>query len=575
MTHESSRDDVALLPGRSTRRQLLQRAAALGVGASAAGVAGGAPANVVAQAEGSGLLTVSTEVFATWPRNFNPFAATPRWPTLYGIYEPLFIYNTIQSEIRPWLATSWGFSADNLTLRFTTRPNVTWHDGAPFSARDVAFTLNLMMEHPGLQGSARSALRYVQGVEALNDNAVQITFTEGYTVGLYDFGMQNIVPEHIWSTVADPVRERNLTPVGTGPFGPIPVFRDDYYEVRKAPTYWQTGKPAFDGFRFPAYAANDTANLATLNQQTDWSSNFIPNIQETFVDRDQANNHYWFPPTGATIHLYLNTTVPPFENADVRKAISMAIDRELITSVALYAYTTPADSTGLSEAYPAWKNATAADAEWVRLGVEGANALLDRAGLARQDGGTQLRLLAGGRPMRYELSVVAGFTDWVQTAEIIARNLAAVGIEVTVRSYEYGTWLQRAQLGEFTMTIGGSSSGATPFNFYRAVMSSQSLQPMGTASAENWHRFGSPEADALLARFAATSDVAEQQTLANELQLIYEAQAPALPLFPGPQWGACCTLRFDGFPTAERPYALLSCFAPERLLVMMEITPKA
>lgn len=574
MTRESFRNDAAIQSGRSTRRQLLRRAAALGLATSA--VAFGGPSDSAAQAEGSGLLTVSTELFATWPRNFNPFAASPRWPTLYGIYEPLFVYNTVRGEIVPWLATSWGFSADNLTLRFTTRPNVTWHDGTPFSARDVVFTLNLMIAQAGLQGSARSALPFVSGVEALNDNAVQVTFNEEYTIGLYDLGLQNIVPEHIWSTVADPVRERNLTPIGTGPFGPIPVFRDDYYEVHKNPTYWQPGKPAFQGFRFPAYAANDIANLATLNQQTDWASNSIPNVQVTFVDRDPANNHYWFPPTGATIHLYLNTTIAPFDNADVRKAISMAIDRELITTVALYEYIDPADSTGLSEAYPAWKNAAAADGAWVKLAVDQANALLDRAGLMRPtEGGSTIRLLPSGRPMRYELSAVAGFSDWVQTCEIIARNLAAVGIEVTVRPYDYGTWLQRAQLGEFTMTIGGSSSGTTPFNFYRAVMSSQSLQPVGTAGAENWHRFASPEADALLQRFAATSDVAEQQALANELQLIYEAQAPALPLFPGPQWGACCTLRFEGFPTAERPYALLSCFAPERLLVMMEVRPKA
>ncbi len=563
-------------PGRLTRRQLAGWAAALGIvgpiGSAASGGVGHAAAAASAQDVGGGLLTVSTQQFATWPRNFNPFTSEPLWPTLSGIYEPLFIYNTIKAEIVPWLATEWAFSPDNLTLTFTTRRNVSWHDGTPFTARDVAFTLNLMIANPVLQGAARGTLDHVSTVQATNDSTVVVAFKEVYTVGLYDIGGQNIVPEHIWSTITDPLTTTNEAPIGTGPFGPVPIFQEQYYEIHKNPNYWQEGKPAFQGFRFPAYPTNDAANLATLNQENDWASNFIPDIQATYVDRDPEHNYYWFPPTGATIHLYLNTQTPPFDNPDVRKAISMAIDRELITSIAMYDYTRPADSTGLSEAYAAWKSAEAADDPWVTNNVDQANALLDNAGLSRQG---DTRQLADGTLMEYELIVVTGWSDWVQSCEIIARNLAEVGITVSVQTYDFGTWIERVETGQFAMTIGASNGGATPFNFYRGVMSSQSVEPVGTASAENWHRFGSPEADALLAQFAATSDLPTQQAVAHQLQLVYEQQAPALPLFPGPQWGECCTVRFEGFPSEDNPYAILSCYDQARLLVMMEITPRA
>ncbi|MDQ3444290.1 MAG: ABC transporter substrate-binding protein, partial [Chloroflexota bacterium] len=129
--------------------------------------------------------------------------------------------------------------------------------------------------------------------------------------------------------------------------------------------------------------------------------------------------------------------------------------------------------------------------------------------------------------------------------------------------------------GDFTMSIGWSEGGATVFNFFRGVMSTETKEPVGESAAQNWHRFGSEEADALLASFAATSDEAEQREIAGELQVLYAENAPAVPLFPGPQWGEFNSSRFEGFPSEEDPYALLSTWQPERAIVLTTITPKA
>jgi peptide/nickel transport system substrate-binding protein len=103
-------------------------------------------------------------------------------------------------------------------------------------------------------------------------------------------------------------------------------------------------------------------------------------------------------------------------------------------------------------------------------------------------------------------------------------------------------------------------------------MSSVTYNEIGTSSSENWHRFQLEEADALLEQFAATSDEAKQATIAAELQALYAEHAPAIPLFPGPQWGEYNTQRFEGFPNEENPYALLSTYSGERLLVMTTVT---
>jgi peptide/nickel transport system substrate-binding protein len=156
----------------------------------------------------------------------------------------------------------------------------------------------------------------------------------------------------------------------------------------------------------------------------------------------------------------------------------------------------------------------------------------------------------------------------------MSRNLADVGIKATVKPYDQTTWQTRVQNGDFTMSIGWSSQGSTVFNFFRGVMSSITWNEIGTSSGENWHRFKSEEVDALLNEFAATSDEARQQEISVALQQFYAENAPAIPLFPGPQWGEFNTTRFEGFPSEENPYALLSTYSNERGLVMTTVKPK-
>lgn len=564
--------------GKINRRQLMQRAGALGISIPVLGAllgTGVVPASVAAaQDDSTGLLTTNNEQQGTWIRNFNPLlpeGASSRWPTLFGIYEPLFVWSVPQSKILPWLAKSWEFSADNTTLTFTLQDGVTWSDGTPFTAKDVAYTWNLMKENEALPGNgARVVMPFIDAIEAKDDMTAVFTFKEVYTIGLYDIGNQVIVPEHLWKDVADPVTYTNENPVGTGPFTEVARFEAQIFELHANPNYWQEGKPYVKGLRLPAFPSNDAINLATINGELDWTANFIPDIESTFVAKDPENFHYWFPPTGADVFLYLNTTIVPFDNADVRKAISLALNREQMCDIAMFGYTHPADATGLSDAFESIKDETAKNADWVGFDKDRANKMLDDAGLA-MDG--KVRKTADGKALEFELNVVSGWSDWVQSCDIMARNLADIGFKVTVKPYDQTTWQTKVQNGDFTMSIGWSSQGATIFNFYRGVMSSITQKPVGESASENWHRFALPEADDLLEKFAATSDEAEQKTIAVQLQQLFADNAPAVPLFPGPQWGEFNTQRFEGFPSEDNPYALLSTYSAERGVVLTTIKP--
>jgi peptide/nickel transport system substrate-binding protein len=240
------------------------------------------------------------------------------------------------------------------------------------------------------------------------------------------------------------VADRSLRRGPVKPFTEVRVFQNQV-------TSWGAGGPgsracAFEALRFPAYPGNDRANLGLVFDEVDWAGNFVPAIGRVFVDRDPQNHRYWFPLTGSSIFLYVNTTRAPFDDVRVRKAFSMAIDRELVIDVALYRYSRPADATGLSDAYAAWRNAeVAAGGDWVHHDVARAGALLDAAGYRRGTDG--VRRFSDGTPLRYEILTVAGWSDWVRASQVIARGLAEIGVEATVRTYDFSAWFQRVQEG--------------------------------------------------------------------------------------------------------------------------------
>jgi len=521
-----------------------------------------------------GVLTVSQEQQASWVRNFNPLApgGAARWPTQSGIYEPLLVFNTIKGEYVPWLATGHAWQEGQRVLRMKTREGVLWSDGAPFSARDVAFTFQLLRRFPALDlGGVWSFLEDVRAVDA---STVDFVFSRVFVPGLDNLTTVPIVPEHVWSRVADPVTFPNETPVATGPFTEVRLFKNQVYELGRNPNYWQKGKPAVEALRFPAYPGNERSNLGLVFDEVDWAGSFVPAIDRVFVKRDPEHHRYWFPLIGGTIFLYANAVRAPFDDIRVRKALSMAIDRQLVVDVALYGYSRPADATGLNDAYARWRNAEiAASGDWVRHDVAAANALLDQAGFPR--GADGVRRSPDGHRWRFDILAVAGYSDWVRAAQVIARGLKGVGIEASVKNSDFSAWFQQLQEGRFDLSLGWSVDGPTPYTFYRWLMATSTVKPVGVPSMGNWHRYGSAKADELIAAFEREPDPAKQRRLSDELQRTFVAEAPAIPLYPQPSWGEFNTRRFVGFASAEDPYGALSPNKfPEFLLVLTSVRPR-
>ena len=519
-------------------------------------------------------LIVYQEAQISWARNFNPLspAGSTRWPTKCGIHEPLFIYNSMTANWVPWLAVSYKWNNDNTVLEMKTRENVFWSDGTPFSAKDVAFTTQIKKKFKALD--TRNSWEYLDDVTAINDSVVQYKFNRVNVPGFDALATQAIVPKHIWEKVEDPVKFLNPNPVGTGPFTEILRFDNQIWELGKNQNYWQKGKPYVEKLVFPTFPSNEQVTLALNSGKLDWAGAFIPAVERVFVEKNPEHHKYWFPLTGHTTFLYTNTKDPLLKNKEIRKAISYAIDRDLVVKVGMYNYTEPASVTGVSGPMSVWHSPKINSLEdWTKHSREKASDIFEKNDFKRGKDG--YRNYPDGSPIELEIIIVSGWSDWIRSAQVVSQNLNKIGVKTKVKTYDFGAWISRMQKGDFQLSIGWTEKGSTPYNLYKGMMSPDYVKPLGETADVNWHRFSSNKADALLKQYEKTSDENEIKEIIYQLQEIFIKNAPSIPLFAEASWAECNTTHFTNFPSAENPYGTLSPnYEHENLFLMLNVRPR-
>lgn len=516
----------------------------------------------------SAILTIGREGNTVFARNFNPFSPDALSGTTTAIYEPMVVYTPTDGVFHPWLATSWSFGPAARSLTFTLRHGVKWSDGKPFTAHDVVFTFKLLKDD-----FAGGGFPYVQSVVANGNYSVTFTFSQSFAPALGQVGQQVIVPQHIWATVQNSTKFTNPNPVGTGPFTQVAEFQSQVYQLNKNPHYWQAGKPYFEGIRYPAYAGNDQVDAALVQGDIDWGDIYVPNVEKIYASKN-PNYKYWFSPTGYTVPLVLNTTMAPFNDPVVRKAISMAINRTADVQSVYGNYVSTSNDTGLDpHGMKAWLDTSLlTSSDWTKLDVAKANQMLTAAGYKRSGNG--IRTTPAGKPMKYTIETGSTSTDFVASAQNIARDLSAIGVSLTVVPKDWNAVISDVSLGHFQMAHMYGDLGPTPYDFYNFFMSCKTVVPVGKETAENWGRYCDPTATKLLAKFAAATDPAVQKSISDELQKEFIKVAPVIPLYTAPDWGEFNMTRFTGFPSAANPYATGQSRYPGAVIVLTTVKPK-
>jgi peptide/nickel transport system substrate-binding protein len=471
-------------------------------------------------------------------RNFNPFLATNRTASKW-IHEPLILVNPLDGEQIPWLAQSWELP-DPRTVDMTIR-QAEWSDGEPFTAEDVKFTFDLLQEFPALD--AKGAWQHLDSLEVDGDHVVFHLQTDDVPA-LAILGVTYLVPQHLWADVADPTTFRNENPVGTGPFV-LGNYNPQQYSMDKNPTYWQADAVEIAHLILPA----TNNQLDTVTRGHDWSYSFISDVEGTWGAAGE-HNRYWFP-AGGIIALMPNHTVAPFDDVDVRRGLSLALDRARVADVASEGYMEPAGQTGLMlPNQQEWLNPDIPDSGLVAQDRDGALAAFEQAGWTLQ--GDRL-VDAGGRQFSFALTSANGYSDWTKAAQEVQRQLADIGIDVSLQLPQPAGYQSAISNGKFEVAIGGMGGGDV-FRAFNDLMGSEFVVDVGETTQANYERFSDPEVDALLTDFKSTTDPAQQLTAARALQQQVYDKLPVIGLYYGGLWGLYSDAKFVGWPTEADPY---------------------
>ncbi len=517
----------------------------------------------------SSVLTIVPSPNGDFTENFNPFNANPAYGTFGLTYETLLFFNRQDGSVKPWLASSYQFSSDAKTVTFTLRQGVKWTDGKAFTSADVMFTLNLLHQYPALD--TNGLWQYISSVQAPDTQTVVVTLNKAYTPLLWYLGGQTwIVPQHLWSSVGDPTKYTNTNPVGTGPYT-LKSFTPQLIDLIKNQNYWQPGKPVVTEVRFPSFSSNTSADLLLSQGSVDWTGLFTPNIQQTFVSRDPAHNHYWFPPSNVVM-LYLNTAKYPFNQLAVRQAISASLDRDQMYKVAESGYEPVASPTAL--VLPANKSFLSPDYANTTFSMSASQAsqILQTAGFKKDSSG----MIVGkdGKEITFNINVVTGWTDWVTDCQIMASDLKAIGFNASVNSLSFNAYYSALQLGNFDTAISWTNPGPTPYFLYNSMLNSSNTAALGKAASSNWERWSDPNTDTLLNQYATSADPSVQQQAINGLQKIMVEQLPSIPLVYGATWNEYSTARFTGWATQDNAYAVPAPWSyPDSEVVILNLKP--
>ncbi|AYO12712.1 ABC transporter substrate-binding protein [Vibrio campbellii] len=481
--------------------------------------------------------------------NFNPYTTKD---TLHGImFEPLFVLNNMTGETHYRLAESVEYSDDLKTITLKLRDGLEWSDGAPLTAEDVVFSFELTKKAPAFDVKAIWPTGNLTSITATDKQTVVFNLAEPDSTFLWSIGAYHIVPKHTWSKVTDYTTFTNPNPVGSGPMTTVKYVKPQQMELCRNPHYYLENRPYLDCVNFRSYNDNSQIQPALIKGEIDWGSNFIADVESTFVGQDKENNHFWYPANDA-IHLYVNTKKAPFDDLRVRQALSMSLDREAIVDIAAYGYPTVNYNVGgIAELYKKHidEDVNKKFGHLTQYDAKKAQSLLDEAGIVDRNG-DGFRDNADGSTVEFDIEVVNGWTDWIQVVQMVTEYFADVGIKANVKTVDWAVYDKNLKDSAFTMSINWSMVSDNPILAFQEYYHTSRVGKGFHAG----HGVHSPEIDKLIDSFGKIGDAEKQEAIISELQEFTAENMPFIPLFSNPTWFQYSTKNIVGWPSEKDPY---------------------
>ncbi len=439
------------------------------------------------------------------PRSLDPRIATD----VASARIQQLMYNSLvrlnrQSEIVPDLAESWTMK-DDTTYRFALRRDVRFHDGSLLTANDVKATFDAVLSD-SLASPRKAAYDKLESIAVIDDYTIEFTTTEPFAPFLVNMVM-GILPAH-QADIHDPAVA--VLPIGTGPFQVAGRVRDDRITLTAFDDHFN-GRPIPDMLEFRVIP-DDTIRVMELEKG---SIDFVQNdIPPDALER--LHNHRDLTVTSApgTSYFYLGFNFRladhPTANREVRQALAMALDRNQIITHILGGLATKAVGV-LPESHWAFDDTI----DMIPFDPQQAGRLLDKAGYP----------LVNGSRFNLEFKVSQNRHS-IRLAEVIQAQWGAVGVRVTLRSLEWGTFYEDIISGNFE-TFVMSWVGVTDPDIYHSLFHSDSAPPDG----RNRGHYSNPDMDVLLDRARIEMDPDKRARDYRRVQQIAADDLPYISLW--------------------------------------------
>lgn len=417
------------------------------------------------------------------------------------------------------LATAWTISDDGLVYDFELRTGVSWHDEAPFTAKDVAFSLEAAKKfHP----RGTNTFAQLKEIEIISDHHLRLHLEKPapYLILALSAAETPILPAHLYDLGTALTNPLNNAPFGTGPYRFKEWQQGSHIIYERNEQYWQKGLPEVDRLIFRVLPDSSSRLNGLQNGQIDIGPrNPIPLSEIPLIEKTP---HLDFTTRGfeenANIAmLEFNLDNPLLANKEIRQALAHAIDREQIQKVAFYGYAEPTIAPISKRNFPDFhleiENPYPFD-------VDKANQLLDELGYERQSDGHRFSLNLHANP----------FTPgYKRTAAYLRSALARIGINAVLHDEDPGSYIRSVYNNrDFDITVSGVSTMFDPTVGLQRVYYSKSFNPqVPFSNATHYHN---PEVDRLLEAAAVEHDREKRAELFKEFQKIVLDEIPSIPL---------------------------------------------
>ena len=439
----------------------------------------------------------------------------------FMLFTPLIQYDSTLKAV-PWLAQSWDLS--DTAVVFHLRNDVKWHDGQPVTAEDVKFTFDLAKDTTTASLIGSAYLGLVKSATVVDPQTIRFTFTAPHAQALDDFWWAP-VPKHLLQNVPPTQLAQapyNRAPVGSGPF----VLKEGGWKPNETLTLEANpnfpaglgGRPKLDRVVFRIIPEATTMVTELVNGNSDVIGWTLQPDQAVQVQAQPQLTLRHFPSREFT-YVAWNGTRPPFNDAAVRRAMAMAIDRAYLVKALMHQFAVPA-----SGMIPSW-SPMYSEVQSVPFDVNGAKQALAQAGWRDTNGDGVVE--KDGRPLRFTLMVNTANRMHQDMAQVIQQELKAVGAQVDVRAQEFQTMLRQYKARDYDAVIANWSLDTFKVDPTPLFSCAQSRVP----NSSNRTGYCNPQADALMERGLRSTDAAQAKQTWQQYFTLLQQDQPLTFLF--------------------------------------------